>query len=170
MAVFCYRQDDINTDLLFPGKYTYTCSTGPEIVEHLLEDLDPDFASRVAPGDIIVAGSNFGCGSSREHPSLGLRHVGLKAVLARSFARIFYRSAINQGLMLIQSPEAVDAYRDGDTVDIDPSEGTVMVGDRTFTFPPLPDEMLQILRAGGLLEHIRCSRGAEVEAEAGPSE
>ena len=157
MAVFCYRQDDINTDLLFPGKYTYTCSTGPEIVEHLLEDLDPDFASRVAPGDIIIAGSNFGCGSSREQPSLGLRHVGLKAVLARSFARIFYRSAINQGLMLIQSPEAVDAYQDGDTVDIDPSEGTVRVGDRTFTFPALPDEMLEILRAGGLLEHIRRS-------------
>jgi len=155
MAAFCYRQDDINTDLLFPGKYTYTCATGPEIKEHLLEDLDPDFASRVKPGDIIIAGSNFGCGSSREQPSLGLKYVGLKAVLARSFARIFYRSAINQGLLLVQSPEAVDAYDDGDSVEISPSAGTVTVAGKVFSFPPLPAEMLEILEAGGLLAHIR---------------
>ena len=105
MTVFHYPQDDINTDLLFPGKYTYTCSTGPEIMEHLLEDLDPEFAGRVRPGDIIIAGENFGCGSSREQPSLGLMHAGVRAVIARSFARIFYRSAINQGLLLVASPE-----------------------------------------------------------------
>lgn len=155
MSVFCYRQDDINTDLLFPGKYTYTCSTGPEIREHLLEDLDPGFARKVQPGDFIIAGENFGCGSSREQPSLGLRFVGVSAVIAKSFARIFYRSAINQGLLLIQSPDAVEAYNDGDTVDVDPSAGEVKIGERAFSFPPLPDEMLVILEDGGLLNHIR---------------
>jgi len=154
MSVFCYRQDDINTDLLFPGKYTYTCSTGPEIREHLLEDLDPQFASTVQSGDMIIAGENFGCGSSREQPSLGLRFVGVKAVIAKSFARIFYRSAINQGLLLVQSPDAVDAYRDGDEVEVDPAAGEVKVGGRSFSFPPLPPEMLVILEDGGLLSHI----------------
>ena len=154
--VFFYDQDDINTDLLFPGKYTYTCSTGAEIAEHLLEDLDPTFASRVEPGDIVMAGGNFGCGSSREHPSVGLRHVGVQAVVARSFARIFYRSAINQGLLLVECPEAVDAYAAGDSprVEVDARKGSIRVGDDVFDFPPLPDEMMQVLSAGGLLPYI----------------
>jgi 3-isopropylmalate/(R)-2-methylmalate dehydratase small subunit len=155
MKVFHYPQNDINTDLLFPGKYTYTCSTGPEIKEHLLEDLDPSFAGAVQPGDIIIAGENFGCGSSREHPSLGLKYIGLKAVIASSFARIFYRSAINQGLLLIQSPEAVEHYTEGDDVTVDPAAGEVRIGDGVFDFPSLPDEMLEILRDGGLLNHIK---------------
>lgn len=155
MAVHYYDQNDINTDLLFPGKYTYTCATGPEILPHLLEDLDPGFADRVKPGDIIMAGSNFGCGSSREQPALGLRFAGVQAVIARSFARIFYRSSINQGLLLIQSPEAVDAYQPGDEVTVDPSAGQLTIGNREFTFPPLPPEMLGILDAGGLLNWIR---------------
>lgn len=164
MTVFHYPQNDINTDLLFPGKYTYTCSTGPEIKEHLLEDLDPSFAGSVQPGDIIIAGENFGCGSSREQPSLGLRFVGLRAIIAKSFARIFYRSAINQGLLLVASPEAVDHYREGDPVTVDPAAGNVTVGDRTFEFPPLPDEMLKILEDGGLLAHISKSfSGGEEE-------
>lgn len=155
MAVHYYDQDDINTDLLFPGKYTYTCGTGPEIAPHLLEDLDPDFHERVKPGDMIMAGSNFGCGSSREQPALGLRHAGVSAVIARSFARIFYRSSINQGLLLIQSPEAVDHYSPGDEVTVNAGEGTVTVGEKEFSFPPLPGEMLRILEAGGLLNWIR---------------
>jgi 3-isopropylmalate/(R)-2-methylmalate dehydratase small subunit len=155
MTVFHYLQDDINTDLLFPGKYTYTCSTGPEIVEHLLEDLDPTFSGAVQPGDILMAGENFGCGSSREQPSLGLKHVGVKAVIAKSFARIFYRSAINQGLLLVQSRDAVDYYKDGDDVNVDPAAGEVRIGDRVFSFPPLPAEMLSILEDGGLLNHIK---------------
>ena len=159
MAVFFYDRDDINTDLLFPGKYTYSCSTGPEIVDHLLEDLDPEFRSRVKSGDIIMAGKNFGCGSSREHPSLGLRHVGVRAVIARSFARIFYRSAINQGLLLVECPDAVEAWSEGDEVTVDPASGTVTVGSESFVFPPLPDEMLEILEAGGLLNHIRSRYG-----------
>ncbi len=155
MQVFCYKQDDINTDLLFPGKYTYTCSTGPEIREHLLEDLDPAFAESVESGDIIIAGENFGCGSSREQPSLGLRYVGVSAIIAKSFARIFYRSAINQGLLLVQSPEAVEAYNEGDEVEVDPAGGVIRIGGRAFDFPSLPPEMLSILADGGLLNHIR---------------
>lgn len=155
MAVHYYQQDDINTDLLFPGKYTYTCGTGPEIAPHLLEDLDPEFHDRVRPGDIIIAGSNFGCGSSREQPVLGLRYVGVSAVIAKSFARIFYRSSINQGLLLVQSPEAVEHYKPGDPVTVNAAEGTLMVGDKVFTFPPLPDEMLKVLEAGGLLNWIK---------------
>jgi len=155
MNVFHYPQNDINTDLLFPGKYTYTCSTGPEIKEHLLEDLDPSFTGTVQPGDIIIAGKNFGCGSSREQPSLGMKYVGVKAVIASSFSRIFYRSAINQGLLLIQSPGAVECFTEGDEVTVDPSAGEVRVGDRVFSFPSLPDEMLEILEDGGLLNHIK---------------
>ncbi len=155
MAVHYYDQNDINTDLLFPGKYTYTCATGPEIVEHLLEDLDPEFRAAVQPGDVIMAGSNFGCGSSREQPTLGLKYVGVQAIIAKSFARIFYRSSINQGLLLVQSPEAVEHYTPGDIVSVDPASGTLKVGEREFTFPPLPVEMLEILEAGGLLNWIK---------------
>jgi 3-isopropylmalate/(R)-2-methylmalate dehydratase small subunit len=155
MAVHYYNQDDINTDLLFPGKYTYTCSTGPEIVDHLLEDLDPGFRKKVTGGDIVMAGTNFGCGSSREQPALGLKYVGVQAVIAKSFARIFYRSSINQGLLLVQSPEAVDYYTPGCEVSIDPASGILRVGDRDFAFPPLPGDMLEILHAGGLLNWIK---------------
>ncbi len=155
MAVHFYDQNDINTDLLFPGKYTYTCGTGPEIVQHLLEDLDPEFKDKVQAGDIIMAGSNFGCGSSREQPTLGLKYVGVTAVIAKSFARIFYRSSINQGLLLVQSPEAVDFYTPGDPVSVDPATGILSVADRQFSFPPLPSEMLDILEAGGLLNWIK---------------
>jgi 3-isopropylmalate/(R)-2-methylmalate dehydratase small subunit len=154
MAVFFYGQDDINTDLLFPGKYTYACSIGPEIREHLFEDLDPGFAGRVMPGDIVMAGRNFGCGSSREQPSLGLKHVGVAAVIAKSFSRIFYRSAINQGLLLVECPEAVEAWMPGAEATVDPVGGLVKVAGKEYPFPALPAEMLGILEAGGLLEFI----------------
>lgn len=152
MAVWKYG-DDINTDMLFPGKYTYSCSTAEEIKPHLLEDLDPEFAKRVQPGDIVMAGANFGCGSSREQPVVGLKAVGIQAVIAKSYARIFYRSAINQGLLLVECPEAVDAYRPGDEVTIDALAGTVTVGGRSFSFPKLPPEILAIREAGGLLPY-----------------
>jgi 3-isopropylmalate/(R)-2-methylmalate dehydratase small subunit len=154
--------DDVNTDQLFPGKYTYTCSTPEEIVPHLLEDLDPEFAGGVAEGDVILAGSNFGCGSSREQPVVGLRTVGIQAVVARSFARIFYRAAINQGLLLVECPEAVDAWREGDPMTVDPEKGEITVGDRTFGFPKLPPEIMAIRDAGGLLPWTR----AKLEEEA----
>jgi 3-isopropylmalate/(R)-2-methylmalate dehydratase small subunit len=154
MKVWKYG-DNVNTDMLFPGKYTYTCSTPEEIKPHLLEDLDPAFAKEAAAGDIIIAGSNFGCGSSREQPTVGLRSLGIKAVIAKSFARIFYRSAINQGLVLIECPAAVDAYKQGDPVEVDPEGGVVKVGGKDFEFPGLPREIIAIREAGGLLALVR---------------
>jgi 3-isopropylmalate/(R)-2-methylmalate dehydratase small subunit len=146
--------DDIDTDMLFPGKYTYTCSKAEEIRPHLLEDLDPTFATQVASGDLLVAGKNFGCGSSREQPALGLVAVGIAAVIARSFSRIFYRAAINQGLLLIECPSAVEAFREGASVEIDMAGGQVVVAGQAFTFPSLPPEILGIRDAGGLLPFV----------------
>jgi 3-isopropylmalate/(R)-2-methylmalate dehydratase small subunit len=154
MRVWKYG-DDINTDMLFPGKYTYTCSTADEIKPHLCEDLDPTFAANVKPGDIILAGKNFGCGSSREQPALGLKAVGIQAIVAGSYARIFYRAAINQGLLLIECPAAVAAYKEGDEVSIDPLKGEVTIEGRIHTFPSLPPEILAIRDAGGLLAYTR---------------
>jgi len=147
--------DNINTDMLFPGKYTYTCSTAEEIKPHLLEDLDPSFSKNVVRGDIIFAGKNFGCGSSREQPVVGLKAVGIKVVVAESFARIFYRSAINQGLILIECPDSVKAYSEDDDINLDVDNGKIVVGGKTFSFPKLPKEILAIRDAGGLLEYTR---------------
>jgi 3-isopropylmalate/(R)-2-methylmalate dehydratase small subunit len=154
MKVWKYK-NDINTDMLFPGKYTYTCATPEEIKPHLLEDLDPDFAANVKEGDLLFAGTNFGCGSSREQPALGLKSVGMQAIVAKSFARIFYRASINQGLILVECPEAVDAYKDGDTVTLEAAAGKIKVGDTEFSFPKLPPEILAIRDAGGLLPYTR---------------
>jgi 3-isopropylmalate/(R)-2-methylmalate dehydratase small subunit len=154
MKVWKYG-DNINTDMLFPGKYTYTCSTAEEIKPHLLEDLDSSFAKNVKEGDLIFAGKNFGCGSSREQPVIGLKAVGIAAVVAGSFARIFYRSSINQGLLLIECPEAVTAYKEGDTISLNVEKGTITVGSKTFSFPKLPKEILAIRDAGGLLAYTR---------------
>ncbi len=154
MKVWRYG-DDVNTDQLFPGKYTYTCSTAEEIVPHLLEDLDASFASAVQAGDVILAGKNFGCGSSREQPALGLKAVGVSAVVARSFSRIFYRASLNQGLILVECPEAVDAWQPGDALTVDAEQGIITVGDRELSFPGLPPEVLAISQAGGLLAYAR---------------
>ena len=124
MKVWKY-DDNINTDMLFPGKYVYNCSTPEEIKPHLLEDLDPSFAKNVEEGDIILAGKNFGCGSSREQPVIGLKAVGIAAVVAESFARIFYRASINQGLLLIECPDAMKAYSKGDNVSLDIENGKI---------------------------------------------
>ena len=154
MKVWKY-DDNINTDMLFPGKYVYTCSTLEEIKPHILEDLDSSFAKNVEEGDIILAGKNFGCGSSREQPVVGLKAVGIAAVVAESFARIFYRSSINQGLLLIECPDAVKAYSKGDNVSLDIENGKIIVGKKSFSFPRLPKEILAIREAGGLLSYIR---------------
>jgi len=155
MKVWKYDQDNINTDMLFPGKYTYTCSTSEEIKPHLLEDLDSSFSKNVTSGDFIFAGKNFGCGSSREQPVVGLKSVGIKAVVAKSFARIFYRASINQGLILIECPEAVESYSDGDKVEIYLDQGKLLVGNKEFSFPKIPKKILEIRDAGGLLEYTR---------------
>ena len=151
MRVWQYG-DDINTDMLFPGKYTYTCAKPDEIKPHLLEDLDPGFAKEVQPGDIIIAGRNFGCGSSREQPVVGLKAVGIQAIVAGSFARIFYRAAINQGLLLIEYPEAVAAYQPGMPLELDLKQSTIRVAGKEHRLPQLPSEILAIREAGGLLE------------------
>jgi 3-isopropylmalate/(R)-2-methylmalate dehydratase small subunit len=154
MRVWRYG-DNVNTDQLFPGKYTYTCSKPDEIKPHLLEDLDPEFARSVSAGDMLLVGSNFGCGSSREQPALGFKAVGISCIVGKSFARIFYRAAINQGLILIECPEAVSSYKEGDQISVDMAGGKITVGGGTFNFPPLPPEILAIRDAGGLLEFTR---------------
>jgi len=156
MKVWYYgNQNGINTDMLFPGKYTYTCATFEEVKPHLLEDLDPGFSENVKAGDLIIAGSNFGCGSSREQPVLGLKGVGIAAVVARSFARIFYRAAINQGLILIECSSAVDAYKSDSEISFDISSGVIVVDGEKFTFPTLPKEITAIREAGGLLGYTK---------------
>ena len=135
MKVWKYG-DNIDTDMLFPGKYVYTCSTSDEIIPHLLEDLDPSFSKYVKEGDVIIAGKNFGCGSSREQPVIGLKAVGIKAVIAESFARIFYRASINQGLVLIECPEAVKAFTDQKEIKLDINAGKIIVGNETSDAEP----------------------------------
>jgi 3-isopropylmalate/(R)-2-methylmalate dehydratase small subunit len=147
--------DNVNTDVIFPGRYTYQIMPPEEIAMHALEDLDPEFAGNVRPGDVIVAGKNFGCGSSREQAAACLRGVGVQAVVARSFARIYFRNAINLGLAVLQCDEAVDALEKGDAVDIDFARGEIRSARGTFRFLPLPDSVLGILEAGGLLEYTK---------------
>ncbi|NPV61543.1 MAG: 3-isopropylmalate dehydratase small subunit [Methanotrichaceae archaeon] len=143
--------DDVDTDVIIPGKYLRTKDLSL-LAEHVMEGLDPKFASSVEKGDVLVAGRNFGCGSSREQAPLALREAGVSAVVARSFARIFYRNAINVGLPLIEAD--VEA-RQGDVVEVDLSSGTVRVNDRVFQGSKLPDFLLEILKDGGLVAHRR---------------
>src|SRR5664280_2718010 len=145
--------DNLNTDQMFAGKHTYNIlSTDPAaIVPLLFKDFDPGFSNNVKKEDIIIAGENFGCGSSREHPSVGLAHIGIKAVIVKSVNRIFYRSSINQGLLLIVHKEAMEAYKPGDHVDIDFDGGKIIVRSSTFTFEPLPEKLRQIIDKKGLV-------------------
>lgn len=149
--------DNLNTDQMFAGKHTYSVmsSDAAAILPLLFGDFDPSFSSNARAGDIIIAGDNFGCGSSREHPSVGLAHLGIKAVIIKSVNRIFYRSSINQGLPLIVHREAVEAYKPGDKVEIDFDKGSLTVGSRTFTFEPLPPELKQIIEKKGLVNWMK---------------
>ncbi|MFP4489570.1 MAG: aconitase/3-isopropylmalate dehydratase large subunit family protein [Bacteroidales bacterium] len=148
--------DNLNTDQMFAGNLTYNVlsSDAEAIIPHLFEGFDTNFSRKASAGDIIIAGDNFGCGSSREHPAVGLAHLGIKAVIVKSVNRIFYRSSINQGLPLIVLPEAVEAYSKGDEVDIDFAKGTVRVGDRTIDFEPLPEKLNEIIQKKGLVNWI----------------
>lgn len=148
--------DNLNTDQMFAGNLTYEVqSSDPDgIIPHLFEGFDTRFSREVQAGDIVLGGENFGCGSSREHPSVGLAHLGVKAVIVKSVNRIFYRSAINQGLPLIVLPEAVNAYREGDQLEVELSAGIIRVGQREFTFEPLPDKLMAILEMKGLVNWI----------------
>ena len=149
--------DNFNTDQMFAGKHTYKIlSTDPDAILPLLfADFDPAFSRNVSTGDIIIAGENFGCGSSREHPSVGLTYAGIKAIIVKSVNRIFYRSSINQGLTLIVHREAVEAYKHEDNVDIDLDRGEILVGSASFTFEPLPEKLKQILDKKGLVNYMK---------------
>ncbi len=149
--------DDLNTDLMFAGNLTYQIlSSDPEaIMPHLFKGFDGSFSEKVQAGDVIIAGENFGCGSSREHPAVGLAYAGVKAVIVKSVNRIFYRSSVNQGLPIIVLPEAVDAYHAGDTVNVDLERGTIKINDSVLSFAPLPDALMAIFAAKGLVNWIK---------------
>jgi homoaconitate hydratase family protein/3-isopropylmalate dehydratase small subunit len=151
--------DNLNTDQMFAGHLTYQVNSSDPgaIMEHLFGDFDPNFAKRLQEGDILLAGENFGCGSSREHPAVGLAHAGVKAVIVKSVNRIFFRAAINQGLPLIVLPEAVNAYHPGDTVNVELEQGIIRINDRKFTFQPLPEKLLRILNMKGLVNFLNNS-------------
>jgi len=149
--------DDLNTDQMFAGNLTYNVlsSDAPAIIPHLFEGFDVNFSKNVKKGDIIIAGDNFGCGSSREHPAVGLSYAGVKAVIVKSVNRIFYRSSVNQGLPIIILPEAVDAYNAGDEVSIDFEKGVVKIADKLINFAPLPEQLMGIFNAHGLVNYIK---------------
>lgn len=147
---------DIDTDVIIPARYLNS-SDPDHLAAHCLEDLDATFTERVKPGDIIVAEENFGCGSSREHAPIAIKAAGVSVVIAKSFARIFYRNAINIGLPIMECPEAVDAIADGDTVKVDADTGEIrdLTTGRTFQAQPFPPFLQEIINAGGLINRTR---------------
>ena len=151
-----YKRDHINTDEIIPARYLNTDEEA-ELVQHCLEDLDKDFVNKVGDGDVIVAGEDFGCGSSREHAVWAIRGAGVQTVIAKSFARIFYRNAINNGFYVIESDEAIEKIKDGDEVKIDYKNGLIknITSGIDIEFKPLPGFALEIINNGGLLEHIK---------------
>jgi len=151
-----YKRDHINTDEIIPARYLNTDDEA-ELAKHCLEDLDKDFVNKVQAGDIIVAGEDFGCGSSREHAVWAIRGAGVQIIIAKSFARIFYRNAINNGFYVIESPDGLEKINDSDELEIDYKAG--LIKNKTagidIKFDPLPDFALEIINDGGLLEHIQ---------------
>lgn len=147
--------DNVDTDVIIPARYLNTASR-EELAVHCMEDIDPDFPKKVKPGDLIVAGENFGCGSSREHAPMAIQASGVSCVIARSFARIFYRNAINIGLPILECPEAADAVAAGDRVAVDFDSGLITdeTTGRSFTAAPFPPFILDIIREGGLIPSI----------------
>lgn len=147
--------DNVDTDVIIPARYLNT-SDPKELAAHCMEDLDASFASRVRPGDVVVGGFNFGCGSSREHAPIALKASGISLVIARSFARIFYRNAINIGLAIVECPEAVDGIREGDRVEADLVEGFIRnaTTGATFRIEPFPPFIRRLMEHGGLIAAI----------------
>lgn len=143
---------DVDTDVIIPARYLNT-SDPKELAAHCMEDLDSTFVERVEPGDIIVADENFGCGSSREHAPIAIKEAGIDVVIAKSFARIFYRNAINTGLSIMECPEAVDAIKEGDKVKVDTDTGEIVdeTTGETFQAQPFPPFIAEIIEKGGLV-------------------
>jgi 3-isopropylmalate/(R)-2-methylmalate dehydratase small subunit len=148
--------DDVNTDEIIPARYLSLTEAG-ELAKHVMEDADPLFPSKVQEGDVIVAGKNFGCGSSREHAPVAIKGAGISCVIARSFARIFFRNSFNMGLLIFESKEAVDGIKEGDLVEVDPDEGVILNISRgeTYKTAPIPPFMRELVQDGGLVAHIR---------------
>lgn len=155
--------DNVNTDVIFPGKYTYTITDKQEMAKYAMEDLDPTFAKEVKKGDIIIAGKNFGCGSSREQAAICLKYAGVAAIVAPSFSRIFFRNAVNEGLPLITNREIQEHIGKDDEVEIDFEKGEIKAHGKTFTFPPLPRNVVEIMSDGGLIPHLKKKLGAGVK-------
>ena len=145
--------DDIDTDAIIPGRFL-TIYDPAELAKHAFEGTRDEFAKTAKEGDIIVAGTNFGCGSSREHAPLALLGAGIRIVVAKSFARIFYRNAVNTGLLPLVCPEA-DGIRDGDTVTVDIAAGYIEVGGKRLSIEPVPDFLQEIVDAGGLVAYAK---------------
>lgn len=155
--------DNIDTDVIIPARYLNT--TDPqELASHCMEDMDPGFPKKVNPGDIIIAGKNFGCGSSREHAPLAIKTCGISCVIARSFARIFYRNSINIGLPILECEEAVDFVKAGDELEIDTDTGIIknLTSGGSYTAMPFPDFIKGIIQAGGLLNYARKAENRDV--------
>ena len=151
-----YQRNHINTDEIIPARYLNT-DKEEELAQHAMEDIDASFVQRVKPGDFIIAGDDFGCGSSREHAVWALRGVKVAAVMANTFARIFFRNAVNNGFLAIECKGIADHVADGDELELDVKAGTIrnISQDATYTFTPLADFAVQMIEAGGLLEYIR---------------
>lgn len=147
---------DVDTDVIIPARYLNT-SDPAELGKHCLEDLDKDFISKVKPGDIIVAEENFGCGSSREHAPLAIKEAGISLIIAKSFARIFFRNAINIGLPIVESSQAVDGISSGDELEVDTEGGKItnLTTGKTFATEPFPEFIQQIIDQGGLINYTR---------------
>ena len=148
--------DNVDTDVIIPARYLNTIDK-KELASHCMEDIDKEFVKKVQPGDIMVAGYNFGCGSSREHAPIAIKESGISLVIARSFARIFYRNSINIGLAILECPEAVDAINEGDTVEADLDAGVIYnrTTGQQFATQPFPAFIQTIITNGGLVESIR---------------
>ena len=162
--VFKYG-DNIDTDVIIPARYLNTQSAA-ELASHCMEDIDKSFVARVKAGDIMVGGENFGCGSSREHAPVAIKASGISCVIAKSFARIFYRNSINMGLPIFECPEACDGISDGDVVSVDADTGTIMneTTGAVFHAQPFPPFIQEIINAGGLVARTKAKLAARKEA------
>ncbi len=147
--------DNIDTDVIIAARYLVT-SDPKELARHIMEDMDPEFSTKVQPGDIIVAGKNFGCGSSREHAPIAIKEAGIACIIAESFARIFFRNAFNTGLLIFESPEAARSIQEGNIVSIEVETGKITdkTAGATFAAAPIPQFMKDLIDAGGLMPYV----------------
>src|SRR5262249_14049205 len=156
--------DNINSDIIIPGRYLIYIDA-ERLGQHAFEMLGEGFPAKLRNFDILVAGRNFGCGSAREQAATAIQGLGIKAVVARSFARTFYRNAINDGLPIMECPALYDAVQEGDRIQIDLEAGEIRLAERTFTFPKMPESVRRILELGGLAEYLK----TQLSAQGGPS-